>query len=200
MDAIARLDAWLKANRADYYAELSPGAKDPEIAEIEKAAGKSLPDAFKAFLRWRNGQGEDCYDALQFNRSPMNVDDILATMDTMKELSNAGEFELEGWWDAGWVPFLDNGGGDHLVLDLTGSFGGKPGQVLEFWHADADRDIVAPSFSGWLESFVASLEADLWAEEDGDFHPEDDDELDEYLAERLPGYPIEVSLDGDGDD
>lgn len=198
MKAIERLDAWLKEHRPEFHAELEAGASDAAIAKLEDAVGP-VPDSFKAFFRWKNGMSEDCYDALQFNRSPMSVDSAIAARATMNELLDAGEFEIEGWWRKGWVPFLDNGGGDHLVLDLDGSFGGQKGQVLEFWHADTDRDIVAPSFDAWLESFVASLEAGLWAEEDGDFQPVDDDELDAFLAKKLPGYPVDVSLADDED-
>ena len=60
------------------------------------------------------------------------------------------DFEDERWWRRGWIPFLSNGGGDHLCLDTDGEGGGKPGQLIAFWHDWEDRAVEWPTFDAWL--------------------------------------------------
>lgn len=194
---IKRLDAWLELHRPVYHRQLNRPASAQTIARLEKHVGQPLPAAFKALLQWKNGQRLDCYEALQFNRSFMSVADILEARSDLNALLDAGDFERANWWSKQWVPFLDNGGGDLLVIDLEGSFGGKPGQILEFWHDETWRTIVHASFEAWLGAFVASLEAGLWkviaAADDDDadeFEPRSDRALAQFTAKLNPGYPL----------
>lgn len=55
-DLIRRADAWLKANRPDYYAILRPGADDAALDVYEARFGLMLPTALKELDRWRDGQ------------------------------------------------------------------------------------------------------------------------------------------------
>ena len=190
-----RLERWLGAGRPSFLRALNACADENQFAEVEALAGTSLPDSFKALYIWHDGQSEDSFDALQFNRTFMCLDEILDAMEGLNELDEAGKLSSPMWWRKKWVPFLDNGGGDHLCLDLEGSFDGKPGQLIEFWHDDAERTIVAGSLEEWFRTFVISLEANLWEDEDGDLQPVDEDDLEDFMASHLSGYPIERSAD-----
>ena len=68
------------------------------------------------------------------------------------------DFDDPKWWRRGWIPFLANGGGDHLCVDLTAEDGGKPGQLIAFWHDDETRDVEFPSLAAWLRDLVESME------------------------------------------
>ena len=178
---LERLDDWLRAYRPDYHAQLSPGLTAEEVLAFEQALGRELPDAFKGFFRWRNGQDDGCYDSLVHNFSLMSADAVIGARTGLNGLLEGGDFDRANWWSPGWIPFLHNGGGDHYCLDLAGTFTGAPGQVLVFWHADSDRPIQSRDFATWLETVVTLLEAD-------DFG------LDEYgvdLEDHDPGYPLE---------
>ncbi len=61
---IARLEAWLLANRPTYLKQLKKGADAKDIEKLERAVGATVPAAFKAFLAWRNGQSGSCWSAL----------------------------------------------------------------------------------------------------------------------------------------
>jgi cell wall assembly regulator SMI1 len=189
---VSRLQAWLRIHRAGYLAELAPGAPNVALERLRRRVPTALPPLFEELLRWHDGQNEDCFQGLEFNRQWMSIAQIVETMDIMEELLEAGEFSSVDWWSTAWVPFLSNGGGDLQVIDLEGRFGGRPGQVLEFWHDDNARTITYPSFEAWLRTFVEALEADLFEVEGGDLHPMDDEALEEFVAKRNPGYPIEV--------
>jgi len=193
---IRRLQAWHEANRPELLAELAPPAKPGDLAKVAKRVGAELPDVLVALWRWHDGRREDCYSGLQHNRQLMSIAEALDTMNTMDELLDAGEFEQPHWWNKRWLPFLANGGGDNICIDFAGSFGGKPGQVIEFWHDDEDRTIVYPDVATWLHCFVETLEAGLWEDQEGDLHPKSDHKYEKHLAKLNPGYPKGFDADG----
>ena len=195
---ITRLDAWLKKNRPQYYAKLKPGAGAAEIEKLEKQVG-ALPQTLKDLLRWRNGQSVS--SRLIDNWSLMSVKQIASAWETMKELKEAGDLEKNSW-DVAWVPFLENGSGDNLCINLK-----KKGAVLEFWHADDDRDVVYSSIDKMLEEFLKWIEKGHWGIDDSglvnwgkDIDPSDghdeeaeDDEEDDDSEEKeaeAPGAPM----------
>ena len=85
----------------------------------------------------------------------------LAALTETKELFDGmiGEdFEDPRWWRRGWIPFLSNGGGDHLCLDLAAKDSGQPGQLLVFWHDAEERLVKYASFEAWLRQLVEAME------------------------------------------
>jgi cell wall assembly regulator SMI1 len=60
---LERLDTWLRAYRADYHAQLSPGLSVEEVLVFETSLGLDLPAEFKEFFRLYNGQDDDCNDS-----------------------------------------------------------------------------------------------------------------------------------------
>lgn len=158
---IGRLDRWLAEHRPAYHACLRPGLTDAQVDDLEQFVGCKFPDAFRAFYRWRDGQNSD-REPFIWNRTFMSSEDTCRIWEIMTQMQEGGEWDEPQWWCRGWVPFLDNGAGSNVCLDLHGSFTGKPGQVIEFWNRDWDRPVVAHTFLCWLEWFVASLEAGVW--------------------------------------
>ena len=55
-------------------------------------------------------------------------------------------------------PFLHNGGGSHLCVDVAAEDGGNPDQLIEFWKADEDRPVTYPNLEAWLTELVESME------------------------------------------
>ena len=56
------------------------------------------------------------------------------------------------------MPFLHNGAGSWLCLDLAAQDGGRIGQLVAFWKRDDDRPIEYASMEAWLTKLVASME------------------------------------------
>lgn len=156
-DLIARVDKWLRDNRADYYSSLLPGTTNEAIAELEERFSLRLPDDFRTLYRWRNGQPAKEFASFQDNRMFASLNDISKTKDMLDGMIGY-DFEDPKWWRRSWVPFLANGGGDHLCIDLAAEDGGNPGQLIAFWHDDGDRDIEHPSLVDWLRDLVLSME------------------------------------------
>jgi cell wall assembly regulator SMI1 len=158
LQAIARIDVWLSHNRSNYYAQLQAGATDCELDALEVKLSLKLPGPFRELYKWRNGQPETCYEAIQFNRSFMSLDEIQSAKEMLDGMIGF-DFEDPRHWRRGWIPFLHNGACSHLCIDLTAEDGGQPGQLIAFWKADSDRPIESPSLDAWLSDLAASMES-----------------------------------------
>jgi len=155
---IERLDRWLAANRPDYYALLQPGATDAELDAFEDEFSLKLPAAFRALYRWRNGQDKRSFAPLQWNRSFCTLAEVARTKDLLDDMIES-DFDDPRYWRQGWVPFLHNGAGSYLCLDVAAEDGGQPGQLIEFWKQDEDRPVEYSSVEAWLAELVESMEA-----------------------------------------
>lgn len=154
---IERLNRWLAANRPDYYAHLLPGASDAELNAFEAQFSVMLPDSFRQLYRWRDGHDQLRLESLVDNLMFSSLEDIARQKDLMDGMIGV-DFEDPRWWRRGWVPFLENGAGDHLCVDLAAENGGTPGQVLMFYHDWERRPIRSPSLESWLADLVSSME------------------------------------------
>ena len=81
--------------------------------------------------QWRNGQRLDCFASLEYNRMFMPLEDAASTKRLLDGMIGK-DFERPNWWRKEWVPFLSNGGGDYLCLDLSTADGDIPPQVITF--------------------------------------------------------------------
>jgi cell wall assembly regulator SMI1 len=191
-DVVARLASWLEANAPDVASAQFPGASDEELAAFEKELGTALPAGLRALYRWHNG-GKG---GLIGNRKLMSLADVTKTRQLMNKAVDDGAFKTTNWYRKTWVPFLSNGAGDHVCWDPRGSFSGEPGQVLEFWQADHERKVLAPTLDGWLTAIVESMEAGVWRL-DSDEGVTDDHGFSEFVAAKFPGFP-KLAIDSDG--
>lgn len=162
LECLKALDTWLQHQRPDFYAELRPGASEAELGDLEAQLSQTLPEAFKDLLRWRNGQHDKAYASFHDNRMLMSIEDILSTWQMLQELSPEWDAETPNWWRSAWIPFMSNGGGAYLCLDLEGTFTGQPGQLIQFWHDDADRSVEYPDFDTYLAALSGSMPATQW--------------------------------------
>lgn len=155
---IARVESWLAAHRPDYLARLRPGVTDAQLDDFEARFSLRLPDAFRELYRWRDGQQPLYFASFQGNREFSPLESVSNTKELFDSMIGH-DFNQPGWWRRGWVPFLDNGGGSHLCVDVTAEDGGLPGQLVAFWKADGDRPVEHLSLEAWLADFVESMES-----------------------------------------
>jgi cell wall assembly regulator SMI1 len=157
LPAIARIDHWLAGHRPEYYAQLQPGVNDAALDAFEARFALRLPGAFRELYRWRNGQRPGYFANLEGNWMFEPLDDVSETKDLLDGMIGY-DFEDPRYWRRGWVPFLHNGGGSYLCVDLAAEDGGTPGQLVEFWKADQDRPVAYPSVEAWLNGLADSME------------------------------------------
>jgi cell wall assembly regulator SMI1 len=190
-DLLTRLDAALAKHHPKLQRRLNKGASAAALAKLEKVAGARLPEAFTAFLRWHDGAPSEIrlLDGMCW-LDAKRCASIKAMMDSIIADGHYASWAEDEWWSTGWVPFADDESGyGNLVVDLRGSFGGTPGQVLRAAAKDGYRAILAPSFEAWLESFTQIAEKDL-------FECDSDDESTlrfgsaaEAVFKKRKGYP-----------
>jgi cell wall assembly regulator SMI1 len=157
-ESIARIDRWLAANRPDYYRHLQPGATADALDAFESRFSLRLPEPFRSLYRWRDGQEPACAASLQGNRMFSSLDEIAETKGMLDGMIGS-DFEDAGWWRLGWVPFLANGGGDCLCLDVAAEGGGTPGQLVAFWHDWENRRVEFPGLETWLRHLADAMES-----------------------------------------
>ncbi len=145
------LDANLKTKRPDYYSKLNPGLTDEKIKQLEEKYHFVLPDELKELYKWKNGQQENCYSSLINNSMFLSLESAFSSKEILDGMIGS-DFEIVNWWNENWFPIFDNGGGDHICYDAKGIFTGESGQIIEFWHADHDRNVIFPNFVSLMEA------------------------------------------------
>jgi cell wall assembly regulator SMI1 len=156
-ELIGRLDQWLRLHRPDYHSQLQPGARGQELDQFEEHFALKLPVSFRMLYEWRNGQREECSASLEHNRMFLSLESITSTKETLDGMIGE-DFGRPEWWRIEWVPFLANGGGDLLCLDLASTVREIPARVIAFWHDGDDRSVKHPSLKVWLNRLVSSME------------------------------------------
>jgi cell wall assembly regulator SMI1 len=179
-----RIYAWLDSNAHESDIKKGRSTSKAAIARCEKLFGRQFPADFKASLAIQS-QGCIIPGLSDFDcaYSLMNAADIYDSWKIMNDLYDVGEFDdlhhqvksakgvVQQWWSANWIPFADNGGGDHFCIDLGPTFPGVRGQVIWFGQASPDRPIIARSFCKFLENLVLNFENGQyrWNEDDYGF-------------------------------
>lgn len=154
---ITLIDRWLAAHRPGYYAQLQPGVDAVALDAFESRFSLRLPAAFRELYQWRNGQDSASYDALLINRTLMNLQDIADAKALLDDMIDS-DFDDPRYWRRDWVPFLHNGGGSYLCVDVRAEDGGTPGHLIGFWKANKDRPVEHPSVEAWLNSLANTME------------------------------------------
>jgi cell wall assembly regulator SMI1 len=162
LQLVERIDEWLRTYRPSYYEYLQPPLTDAQVSDFESFVGTPLREDLRILYQWKGGQSGISPEPLYDGRTFMQLEEIREAVRANNELLEMGVFEQENWWHPHWVPFLTDGGGNFLCVDLEGAFAGQPGQLLTFWSESPVRNIEYPSLSSFLsnllEGFAAALE------------------------------------------
>ncbi|HEU4407520.1 MAG TPA: SMI1/KNR4 family protein [Polyangiaceae bacterium] len=137
---------------------LPKGATRAALARAEAALGVALPDEMRAFYQAHDGGGDEF---VVEGRELLSLRRIVNEWRVWKGLLDRGTFEANdhgqpgpgvrgAWWLPEWVPITYDGAGNHHVVDLAPAAGGTRGQIVSFWHDEASRRVVGPSFLAWL--------------------------------------------------
>jgi cell wall assembly regulator SMI1 len=146
--------AWKAAREQSWEAgaKLPKGAAEKALAAVEKVLGVALPEDFRSFYLLHDGGGEwevrpghtlsplrHCLSELDLNKPQIGED---GDPDAKKV---KGDF-----FNARWLPFTSDSGGNSYCLDLDPPKAGTRGQVIFFDHEDEARPVEAKSFLAFL--------------------------------------------------
>ena len=176
-EILQKLDKRLATLRPEFYESLQHPLNDNEIDRLEEKYKIKIPVKLRTLYKWKNGQVDNCYDAFVNNSTFLALDQALDTA-VENTYMIGSDFEIENWWNEKWIPIFHNGGGDYICYDPGGLFTGQQGQLIEFWHADNDRNVISPT----LEAFLGKLNDYYTTKQKDDF--------DEYFEfENIDDYP-----------
>lgn len=180
---------WMKAHHPDAE-NIKPIHSVDDVLVLEQRLNVEFPASLRKLLCWQ------C-DPLIENMRILDLEEIEELTVEMTNMKNVGEWDDDDHWHLGWIPILENGGGDYLIFDNVGSFGGSPGQLLNFDHEGSfKKEIIAPNFDIWLDAFVSSLQAGGFVIED-DFVASTGRMFQRKIGEIASGYPKTVDLTPD---
>ncbi len=174
-DAWDRIETWLESNAPDMLRVLRPGAALDAIRTTEATLSVTFPDDMVASYRIHDGQAALSY-ALMGEWELLSLEDVITEWDTMRDLHLDEAPHDEGtptdpvrpmWWNTRWVPVAYNGGGDLQCVDLDPAPNGTVGQMTTFWHMDAEREQLAPTFRDWLAAYADDLEQGKYTVREG---------------------------------
>lgn len=155
-DLLYKIDRWISTNRPHYHELLQSGATSAELDAFENAISLKLPEEFRELYKWHDGQDPMAFESIQGNWSFMSLDEIRVSKQELDGMIGF-DFEDPKYWRRGWIPFLHNGGGSYLCVDVEAEDGGHSGQLVEFWKADSDRPIGFASVGKWLDALWLSM-------------------------------------------
>jgi cell wall assembly regulator SMI1 len=162
-----RIEAWLAQHAPAVLAGLNGPATEQELDATERALGVKLPEDVRASYRRHNGQ-PDSKNSLLGGWDFMRLDRIRAIWKMLTELFAQDQFKgfrndasasimSRDWWNPKWVPFAENGSGDHYCIDLAPGKRGKLGQVVLWYHDDGTRPILARDLRAFFSDFAKQL-------------------------------------------
>ena len=153
-ELIKKLDKYLSRLRPEYYSELNEPLDDSQLDKLEEYYKIEIPQDLRTLYKWKNGQKPNCYEAFVNNSCFIPLHQALYDASELTPMIGF-DFEIENWWNENWIPIFQNGGGDSICFDLKGIFTEQKGQLIEFWHADNDRNVIAPTLEAFsVKSFI----------------------------------------------
>lgn len=203
-----RLERWLAAHAPQIYSELTPGAQDSELDELEALTDQTLPPDFRALYRRHGDWGR----ALRLTHMPLmqvHRDWLMWESLSGEDFASSpeGHFSFPPgaitprYINLGWIPFLSDHGGNAVGIDLAPASAGVRGQVITFGRDEREKFVLAHSLGDFLHEYVERLAAGrvkVIDENEPDFPSSQRLELtnaagegvDEYLrlAELFPGF------------
>jgi cell wall assembly regulator SMI1 len=164
-----RIERWLVVNAPEIARGLNSPASDEDTGATEDHLGVAFPHGVRAAYLRHDGQRRDAPWML-YGWEWLSLARIEEEWSVWKDLLDGGEFDgLENdgddpavrtdWWNESWIPLTYDGAGNHHCLDLAPGPRGISGQIIEMWHDDGARAVVAPSFEAWIARFADALEA-----------------------------------------
>lgn len=183
-------EEWLKANAPELKKALHPGAKEGNVALVEKTYGAKLPESFKRFyLRHDGAKGgvgvvdgaqllslnhiaEMAGDLRQHHKDMSALNKQFGGLDKMlRGTAFAGlagalgaSVTAEPMWKPGWIPFAEEfimrQGRTKMAYLDVDS-----GEVilLSYFGQKIEAMSTLPSFAVWFEGFVAAVRAGRYA-------------------------------------
>jgi len=148
-------------------------ATPAQLSALEKALSVELTPDLRAFLRRFGGGASNGNTPLHiFEYAVLSTKQIQDRWKGLDELRRGGTFEASmphdlddsqeevkvTWWDSGWIPFAQDGGGNLYCVDLAPGPDGTRGQVIA-WEMHGGPSVPwASSLDAFFEKYLEVIE------------------------------------------
>lgn len=155
-------------------------------SHVLEQAGVTFPFELVELYHWHDGSNkEDIIGIVQL----LSLDEALKTWGMLIDAAG-NQFPSKDWYNPKWIPFATSWADTYLCIDLHGSGGGTPGQIIQFARNSPTRIIDAFSMKEWLEEVVDDYELEEPTRTHGiAAGDEGEDELYDYDPEEAPDGP-----------
>jgi cell wall assembly regulator SMI1 len=170
-----RIEAWIKKNRPEFLDDLNPGATEEEFEVVEKIIQVHLPEDLKEFYRCHNGQKSEFEYSLFFGCDLLSLEEIARQWNVWKDVGADGVMNEDMEADMAsmpegvikhlytserWIPFIHDGGGNHIGIDYDPDEEGIIGQIIVFGRDEDVKLLAARTFTEFIDEFSRDLEQD----------------------------------------
>ncbi|AWT49715.1 hypothetical protein DLE54_09490 [Psychrobacter sp. YP14] len=152
---IEQIEAVLAQKIPQFAKTLNPPATESDFEALETLVGNKLPEEFKMFYKWHNGQNRSPYVAfhVETHEILMPIADIIEWYDELSGQLDTGDIEQHRWQRI-WVPFTDNGSGDSTCIDISEE---NFGQIVIQDGWDDEVKVIFNSLTDWLEDLLVKI-------------------------------------------
>ena len=174
-DSLTRIAQWLAAHAPRILNEnLNPGATESQLAHLESAIGKPLPDDYKGLYRHYNGLDEEGENAGNFfyGLTFLPLAEVEANYRHWAQATQTGSLQKAHFAiksDSArrphWLALGFDNSHAWLCLDLDPAEGGTYGQVILLDEEHETAFVVAESVEALLLDFARDLEAGRYSRE-----------------------------------
>lgn len=177
-------DLWATLANAPGLALGAGVTDDSQFAKLQEITGLALPAAAQAAYQRHNGQAQggkplfnSSYRWLSLGEvvrewrgwQALMLEEAMAQMqNTHEECGSEDEPVRLDWWNARWLPLASDVFGNLLCIDHQPTRSGTKGQIIEVFHDEESRQLVAVSFEQLLADAVADAVADVAGDVAGD--------------------------------
>ena len=171
----SELKAWYAEYLPEALESLNSGASEEAIAvldeELQREIGQGLPEELRELYAQNDGQDRftttcGMFFGLEFSSLSQMLLDWQVWRDAAQEQDMDADFRefstiyppetIQNVYACPfWLPFVRDGGGNHLGLDLQPGSAGLKGQVINFGRDEEYRCVVADSLAAFLEWLLA---------------------------------------------
>ncbi|MGG4144368.1 SMI1/KNR4 family protein [Paenibacillus algorifonticola] len=153
----------LKEVLPELAASLNGPATEAEIAQVESRLGLSFPDELRSLYLLHNGEeseGPGLFMGLRF----LSLDELASEWQVWADLEadfgeESGHYSVPLGWieeryiNRGWLPISEDGGGNHLGVDMAPAPSGVTGQIINFGRDEETKYVIALTL-GELLKFI----------------------------------------------
>lgn len=171
-----RIEAALQATQSPILQTLAPGASEEAIAQAEAVIGLALPEDVRASYRIHDGgirmqlvsgmrllslaEAAEWWRVLEellHDESWISQPPYYFSEDVIRQGGHPGPIRPI-WWDARWIPFAQDYGGNLTCLDMAPEPGGTVGHIIDWDHECGPSRILYPDFTALLSALAEQLE------------------------------------------